>query len=117
MAESGTMPRRAIAVGGGTASRLWLQIVSDVTGMTQEIPDRLIGAAYGDAYLAAAAIGLPDEASGRDEPWVHTVDRIEPNLCHESMYAERYGLYRELYKVTRPIVHALARGIPGDGLS
>lgn len=115
MAESGTTPQRTIAVGGGTASRLWLQIVSDVTGLTQEIPDRLIGAAYGDAYLAAAALGLQDQACSRNEPWVHTVDRIEPNLSHAKMYSGRYGLYRELFTATRPVVHALASGTPGEG--
>jgi xylulokinase len=117
MAESGTTPRRTIAVGGGTASRLWLQIVSDVTGLTQEVPDRLIGAAYGDAYLAAAAIGLPDQATSRNEPWVHTIDRIEPDLSQAGIYAGRYDLYRELFRATRPVVHALARGTLGDGLS
>jgi xylulokinase len=117
MAKSGTTPRRTIAVGGGTASRLWLQIVSDVTGLTQEVPDRLIGAAYGDAYLAAAAIGLPDQATSPNEPWVHTVDRIEPDLSQAGIYAGRYDLYRELFRATRPVVHALARGTPGDGLS
>ena len=113
MAESGTTPRRTIAVGGGTASRVWLQIVSDITGLTQEVPDRLIGAAYGDAYLAAAAVGLSDGAFRRKEPWVHTIDRIEPDLTHASMYDDRYGLYRELFRATRPVVHALARGSNG----
>lgn len=38
MAAAGARLDRAVAVGGGTASRVWPQIVSDVTGRAQEIP-------------------------------------------------------------------------------
>jgi xylulokinase len=112
MAESGTTPKRTIAVGGGTASRLWVQIVSDVTGLVQEIPDRLMGAAYGDAFLAAAAIGLRN--GDARVPWVKVVDRVEPDPRNRDLYARRYELYRELFTATQPIVHELARGIPDN---
>ena len=36
---------------------LWTQIVSDVIGRPQLIPRHTIGAAYGDAFLAAVAVG------------------------------------------------------------
>ena len=37
-------------------SPLWLQIVSDVTGLPQDVPQRTIGASYGDAFLAGIAL-------------------------------------------------------------
>jgi xylulokinase len=117
MEECGTTPRRTIAVGGGTASRLWLQIVSDVTGLSQEIPDRLMGAAYGDAYLAATAVGLRDRHAKGCQPWVQTIDRIEPDRRNRDLYARRYKLYRGLFKATRPIVHELAREESENGCS
>lgn len=115
MAECGTRVRRATAVGGGTASRLWVQIVSDVTGLAQDIPDRLMGASYGDAFLAANAVGLVDAGAQSGHPWVHTVDRIEPDERNRDVYARRYVLYRELFRSTRRIVHELALGRPEDG--
>jgi len=49
---------RVIAVGGGTKSKTWVQIVSDVAGIEQIIPEQTIGASYGDAFLAGLAIGM-----------------------------------------------------------
>lgn len=115
MTGCGTEVRRATAVGGGTASRLWVQIVSDVTGLAQDIPDRLMGASYGDAFLAASAVGLVDRGARGGHPWVRTVNRIEPDERNRDVYARRYELYRELFRLTRPIVHELALGGPEDG--
>ena len=115
MTGRGTVVRRVTAVGGGTASRLWLQIVSDVTGLVQNIPDRVMGASYGDAYLAARAVGLVGGGSGDAHPWVRTVGRVEPNQANQSVYARRYELYRELFRATRSIVHELAMGGPDSG--
>ena len=55
-----------VAVGGGTQGGLWTQIVSDVTGREQQVPDQTIGASYGDALLAAIGTGLvPPAPTGR----------------------------------------------------
>src|SRR5690606_41069347 len=53
MRQAGAAPRRLVPVGGGTTGDLWTQIVSDVTGLVQELPRETTGAAYGDAMLAA----------------------------------------------------------------
>jgi sugar (pentulose or hexulose) kinase len=58
MTASVEEPRRIVAVGGGARSELLLQIVSDVTGLEQELPAQTIGASYGDAYIAGVAAGL-----------------------------------------------------------
>lgn len=57
MAAAADGQTRLIAVGGGVAGGLWPQIVSDVTGLSQDLPAQGIGASYGDALLAAEAIG------------------------------------------------------------
>src|SRR5699024_11696927 len=44
---------RVSAVGGGAQHDLWPQIVSDVTGLTQQVPRRTAGAAYGNPLPAA----------------------------------------------------------------
>ena len=52
MSDMGALPRRLVAVGGGAKNPLWLQIVSDVSGLPQDVPERTIGASYGDAFMA-----------------------------------------------------------------
>jgi xylulokinase len=94
---------RAVAVGGGTAGELWPQLVSDVTGRPQEIPEQTIGACYGDALLAATAAGLVP--SGTD--WAKLARTIQPRPELAEVYDRRYAVYRELYATTRPLISKL----------
>ena len=95
---------RVVAVGGGTNSPVWPQIVSDVTGVTQVVPAETIGAAYGDALLAAIAGGLlPAEAD-----WARPARHVEPEPAGAEIYGELFDLYKELYAATAPVSHRLA---------
>jgi xylulokinase len=55
-------------VGGGTKNALWLQATSDLAGVAQDVCDKSIGASYGDAFLAALAVGLV-EPQGTSRRW------------------------------------------------
>ena len=44
MREAGRVGERLVAVGGGTKGGLWTEIVSDVTGRPQDLPEQTIGA-------------------------------------------------------------------------
>lgn len=97
-------PTRIVAVGGGTTSDLWLQIVSDVTGTAQEIPEQTIGASYGDAFLAAIGVGLvPPETD-----WTQTARTVIPDPQAHDLYSEIFELYSRLYLDTSGLVHQLA---------
>jgi xylulokinase len=100
--EIGASPRRVVAVGGGTQGGLWPQIVSDVTGVAQEVPAETVGAAYGAARLAADAAGLP----GAD--WATPDHTVTPRPEAKATYDRLYAAYRELYPATRAQVHVLA---------
>lgn len=107
MAEVGTCEPRLVAVGGGTANAVWLQIVSDVLGAPQEVPVTTVGAAYGDAFLAALAAGLvPSWDAIRD--WVEVSNVILPNQANAERYDELYAVFRDLYPATRTLQHRLA---------
>lgn len=97
--------RRVVAVGGGTKSTVWLQIVSDVTGMTQEVPQLTIGASYGDAFLAGLAAGILKHSD--ISRWVQPGITIQPNPANKPLYDAFYNDYRLLYDRTREIVHRL----------
>ena len=55
--DIGQMPKKLLAVGGGTKNKVWSQATSDISGMTQTVCGKTIGACYGDAFLAALAVG------------------------------------------------------------
>jgi xylulokinase len=97
--------RRVVAVGGGTKSRAWLQIVSDVAGISQEVPQLTIGASYGDAFLAGLAAGLLQRSDLTS--WVRPGSKVRPNSRHKAAYDSLYADYRLLYERTRDIVHRL----------
>lgn len=102
--EAGGEDKRVVAVGGGTKGGLWTRILSDITGVTQRLPEQTVGACYGDAMLAGIACGLLD----RDTSWTSIAETIEPNAENRELYDELYAIYRDLYPATRPMAHALA---------
>jgi xylulokinase len=108
MRGSGAAPERVVAVGGGAKSALQLQIVSDVTGLEQELPEQTVGASYGDAALAGLATGLLSLAGLRSS-WVRIVRRFAPDADRQALYQAYYRVYRDLYPHTREDVHTLAR--------
>lgn len=103
------MPRRVIAVGGGAQSTLWMQIVSDVCGITQLVPERTIGASYGDAFLAGLGAGIIPSVDVVNESWTRIARTIEPCPERTAIYDDYYTIYRELYEQSKEQVHALAR--------
>ncbi len=109
MEAMGAPPKRLVAVGGGAKNPLWLQIVSDVTGLPQDVPERTIGASYGDAFLAGLATGLVPDLSALKEKWVTLEMELEPNDRIKRVYDDYYAVYRDLYQAAKPQLHALAR--------
>lgn len=105
MAAAGSTPQRLFSVGGGTTGGLWPQIVSDVTGLPQQITEQSLGACYGDAMLAGVATGIVD----RDAAWASVVRTVEPNPDVTRVYDELYAIYRELHPQTADLQHRLAR--------
>ncbi|MBO0518311.1 FGGY-family carbohydrate kinase, partial [Streptomyces beijiangensis] len=95
MTEAGGDPRRLVAVGGG-ARELWTRIVSDVTGREQQVPRYTVGAAYGDAFLAAVGVGL----AHREDiaTWNPIESTVTPDPAHGPTYAALYDHYLNLYE-------------------
>ncbi len=105
MEAAGAAPDQLTAVGGGTKSDLWTQIVSDVTGRSQVIPAVTIGASYGDAMLAGDGAGLVAAAAR----WNAPAETLQPNARARARYDELYQVYRSLYPATREHAHTIAR--------
>ena len=83
---------------------MWTQILSDVCGVEQDLPNVTVGAAYGDALLAAQVAGLADAST----VWAKIATTVRPNPDNKQRYDDLYGRYRELYPATKEIQHYLA---------
>ena len=96
----------AYAVGGGTQNAVWLQATSDIGRVTQVVREKTIGASYGDAFLAAVAVG---RAAPEDiEAWNPVARTVAPEAV--PAYERQYPLWKQLYAQTRDISRALGDG-------
>jgi xylulokinase len=106
LAQIGARAERIVAVGGGAQTDTWLQVVSDVAGVRQEVPAITVGACYGDAFLAGCAAGLLKRE--QIDEWVRPGRSIEPDQRLRSTYDALYADYLDLYQDSRRVVHRLA---------
>ncbi|MBW7884306.1 MAG: carbohydrate kinase, partial [Caldilineaceae bacterium] len=109
MRAEGIAAQRILAVGGGTQNGPWMQMVSDIVGVEQLVPAQQIGAAYGDAMLAAVGVGQFAGIAQAAAAWVQPGRTYTPDLEQHARYAPYYQLYRDLYAQTAPTMHALSR--------
>ena len=102
-AEAGAVARRVLAVGGGTKNAVWMQATSDMCGVPQEVRDKTLGASYGNAFLAAVAVGAasPEEITA----WNPVARMVTPEEV--PVYRRQYPLWKALYAQSRDIAHAL----------
>ena len=99
---------RVIACGGGANSDLWVQIVSDVIGHDQTIPNIPIGSDIGSAYLAAKGTGLVDDiASFITNRRQKDTQIIKADPQNHVRYQDYYRIYRRLYESVKSDMHAL----------
>lgn len=96
-------PTKVLAVGGGTKNAIWMQATSDLAKTPQLVCEKTLGASYGNAFLAAVAVGAasPDEII----QWNPVASTVTPE--HIAAYARQYPLWKALYAQTKDIAHAL----------
>ena len=101
--EAGAEPRQVYAVGGGTKNAVWMQATSDLGGVPQVVRQKTVGASYGDAFLAAVAVGAvsPDSIVA----WNPAAQTVWPERV--PAYERQYPLWKSLYEQTKDIAHAL----------
>ena len=98
-ARAGVPVRRLVAIGGATKNDVITGTVSTVTGLAQEVADSP-GAAYGDALLAAYAVGAVTDLSVGD--WWSTARTVEPQPEHATVLAFDHEAYVALYRALAP---------------
>lgn len=99
--------REIRAVGGGSKSRFWLQMRSDILGKTVLTLETEEASCLGTAILANYALGNYPSIENGAEQMVKMKDRIEPNKKLYPRYQQRYLIYQELYPALKKINYSL----------
>lgn len=97
---------RIRAIGGGTATPLWLQIVTDITGVLQQTISPHHGAPLGAAFLAALGTGLASDDDQLDR-WIRVTSSITPNARLKASYDRRHQIFLDSYHQTRSLLTEL----------
>ncbi|MFO1122014.1 MAG: xylulokinase [Hyphomicrobiales bacterium] len=100
--DAGTKVKRVTAVGGGSRSDLWLEIIATVLGVPVDLPAAGdVGGAFGAARLGLIA------ATGADFRKVLTAPKtartIKPNARAREAYEAQYRRYTQIYPAIKEI--------------
>ena len=100
--EINNLPKKLYSVGGGTKNAIWSQTISDIIGLNQILRKNTFGASYGDAFLAAYAVGdIKKEDINKWNPIDH---EIKVHNKSKEVYNKGYKYFRKLYENTKDIM-------------
>ncbi|MBC5582497.1 FGGY-family carbohydrate kinase [Anaerofilum sp. BX8] len=98
--------RTIYAVGGGTKSPVWMQIISDILGIEIVTADVTVGASFGDAVMAAIGVGHFG-GFGEIRSHIRPGQRYYPNKKDHELYQPYVKIFGELYHRNRDLMHSL----------
>lgn len=104
--ENDAPPKRIFAVGGGTKNPIWMQMIADITGENIHTANVTIGAAYGDALLAAIATGHIEKFADIRKYITEGVC-YKPNPENHEAYKKYHRIFNQLYENTKELMHQL----------
>jgi len=105
--ESGLAINRIIACGGGTKNPLWMQILSDVTGLVIETMEETEAGIKGCAMIAAYGLGQYDHLSSAAKAMVEPGKIYSPQLANKPLYDKYFEIYLDLHKTLFPVMYKL----------
>ena len=105
--QVGSPPASIYAAGGVTQNAVWSQATSDISGRTQILRQKTIGASYGDAFIGALAIG--DVTRSDIQKWNPITHEVRPRAEYADLYDKRYQVFRGLYEQTRNLMHEVGK--------
>lgn len=95
------------AIGGGTKSPVWRQILADVLGTTLVSVNTTEGAAYGAALLGTVGAGLFPDVQAACSQAITTSDATHPG-DNAAAYDSLYPIYQSLYPTLKETFAKLA---------
>ncbi len=103
------VPRREVVrlVGGGAQSRVWAQIMADVTGRRIEVVEQAQHAGtMGGAVVCSVGLGL-FKSFQEARPLIRVKETFAPRPEHRAVYERNYAVYRDLYRASRRLFQRL----------
>lgn len=97
-------------IGGGAKSRVWMQILADVCGVTVAIPENTTaGTSIGGAIIAGVGCGLFEDYSVAKR-FLRIGERVEPNPGTRERYRERQEAFEAAYVALKDWNHKYMSG-------
>lgn len=109
-AALGIPVEKLIAVGGGARSKLWKQIIADITRRPVYTAEVAEATALGAGILAAAGVGLHADVASAVQAMTHrSAESFTPDPAHADFYSRLYEkVYRNLYPALQVYLDRLA---------
>ena len=95
-----------VTLGGGSSSKLWCQMMADVTGVPIVRSTTTEATCLGAGILAAAAAGWYSDIYQAATAMTDTAERFIPNPEIQPLYDR---LYQEVYKPLFPTLQSLLK--------
>ena len=104
-----------LAMGGGSRSTLWCQIIADVMQRPVSVTREPESTCLGSGMLAAAACGIHDGIREAAAAMGDTGARFEPDERRAARYDRLYDIYKELYPSLRSLFPKLTDTLRDEG--
>jgi xylulokinase len=99
----GVSAARGRVSGGGSRSRLWLEIVASALEVPLEVMATDQGSAFGAALLGGVAAGVYSDLDQASAACVRVIDVIDPVAAWIEPYREARGRFRDYYPALRSV--------------
>ncbi|MCL2743427.1 MAG: FGGY family carbohydrate kinase [Planctomycetaceae bacterium] len=96
-----------IGVGGAIRNAFWMQNKADMVGRPYCVPEVEEATVLGAAILAGIGAGAYSDEEDAFTRVCHSKLVYEPDLTLTAFYAERFEIYRELFRAVSPVHHRL----------
>ncbi|MGB6422920.1 MAG: FGGY family carbohydrate kinase [Anaerolineales bacterium] len=93
-------------IGGGSASKLWAQIICDILQRDVIVPEGT-DAAYGAALMAGVAAGIYEKEPEFINNLIRVRDRYFPDKERVELYEELFNIFKLASKATEEVSHLL----------
>lgn len=97
LADMGIQVKEIRSLGGGSKSKVWNQIKSDINQIPLETVNSVEAASLGAAILAGKAVGVFADIQTAVSNMVQVKDRAQPNLEQKAVYDQGYAMYKKLF--------------------
>jgi len=101
--KAGAVFETAVLSGGGSRSRLWPQIFSDVLGVPVSVAVSQETGALGAAIAAGTGVGLFTDFTEGADAMVRTDRHYSPDRALAAHYERRYALWQEIAAAMAPL--------------